>query len=74
MSIKRLIVISERGVLVGTQIPLQEAGNPPTTKASLFAGPNQTMHEIDIEDPEQYHKARKLDELHRIVKERLKLK
>jgi hypothetical protein len=74
MSIKRVIVISERGVLVGTQIPLQEADNAPATKAGLLAGPNQTMHEIDIEDPEQYHKTRKLDELHRIVKERLKLK
>jgi hypothetical protein len=71
---KRVIVISERGVLVGTQIPLQEADNAPATKAGLLAGPNQTMHEMDIEDPEQYHKTRKLDELHRIVKERLKLK
>jgi hypothetical protein len=74
MAIKRVIVISERGVLVGTQIPVQETGKVPAAKAGLIAGPNQTMHEIDIEDPEQYHKTRKLDELHRIVKERLKLK
>jgi hypothetical protein len=74
MAIKRVIVISERGVLVGTQIPVQETGKAPAAKAGLLAGPNQTMHEMDIEDPEQYHKTRKLDELHRIVKEHLKLK
>lgn len=70
----KIHVISQRGKLVGTWIPPRKAafaGGPASTPAP---GPGQRLHEMDIEDPESYHRKGAMAELHKIVKKRLRLK
>jgi hypothetical protein len=70
----KVTVISERGKLVGTWLPLQQpptAGAPLTT---LVAGPGQKLHQIEVKDAELFHSRAKSDELIKLVKKQLKLK
>ena len=68
-------VISARGKLVGTFIsqPLQPS-DPKTPTCIPIAGRGQKLHQLEIENAESYYKERKLADLHKIIKKKLKLK
>ena len=68
-------VISARGKLVGTFIPQPpQPSDPKTPIGTPIAGRGQKLHELQIENAESYYKERRLAELHKIVKKKLKLK
>jgi hypothetical protein len=68
-------VISARGKLVGTFIPQQlQPSDPKIPTCTPIAGRGQKLHQLEIENAESYYKERKLTELHKIVKKKLKLK
>lgn len=69
---RRVIVISERGALVGTQVMEEEPSG--RVRAGLMAGPKQKMHEIEIEVPEGHYRRENVAAWHKTVKKRLKLK
>jgi hypothetical protein len=68
----KITVISQNGRLVGTWIPPQSPVSTGPVSAPV-AGPGQTAHEIDIDDPESFVRRKALPELHRLVKQRLQL-
>jgi hypothetical protein len=68
----KIVVISQRGRLVGTWIPPQSAVSEGAVSTPV-AGPDQTLHEVDIEDPESFVRRKALPELHRLVRQRLGL-
>jgi len=71
----KVIVVSEKGKLVGTGIPLQEPPAPGAPVSRLVAGPGQELHEIEVQDAELLFQSRsKSEDLTKIVKEQLKLK
>jgi hypothetical protein len=71
----KLHVISARGKLVGTFIPRQpQPSDPKTPVCTPIAGHGQKLHELEIENAESYYKERRLAELHKIVRRKLKLK
>ena len=68
-------VISARGKLVGTFIPQPiQPSDAKTPTCTPIAGSGQKLHELEIENAESYYKERKLADLHKIVKKKLKLK
>jgi hypothetical protein len=69
----KITVISQRGKLVGTWIPPRDAPAAGAPVSTPVAGPGQRLHELEIEDPESYHRKGAMAELHKIVKERLRL-
>jgi hypothetical protein len=70
---KKITVISENGELVGIWIhPQSIAEGDPVSEPA--AGPAQTLHHIEVEDPESYIERKAVPELTRMVKERLRLK
>ncbi|HEX7288665.1 MAG TPA: hypothetical protein VF532_20945 [Candidatus Angelobacter sp.] len=70
----KVIVISQKGKLVGTWIPPQEPRDPNAPVARVIAGPGQKMQEIEIKDAEHYHSRGKSEDLTKLVKKQLKLK
>jgi hypothetical protein len=74
MTTTRVTVISQRGRLVATQIPMPAPKNSAGPTARLVAGPGQRSHELELDDAEAYHTRAAVAELHHIVKRRLKLK
>jgi hypothetical protein len=85
---QRVIVISQRGFLVGTQVldqglddePLDQSQKKDQTasgirvQARLMAGPKQKLHEIEIVVPENHYRHENVAAWHKEVKKRLKLK
>jgi hypothetical protein len=69
---RRVIVISERGALVGTQVIEDQAAG--RVRAGLMAGPKQKVHEIEMEVPEGHYRKENVAAWHKQVKKRLKLK
>jgi hypothetical protein len=69
----KITVISQKGKLVGTWIPPQSGGSGGLVSMPV-TGSGQTLHEIEVEDPESYVRRKALPELHRMVKQRLRLK
>ena len=68
-------VITERGKLVGTFIPQPpQPSDPKTPICTPIAGRGQKLHELQIENAESYYRKRRLADLHKIVKKKLKLK
>jgi hypothetical protein len=67
-------VISERGKLVGTFIPQPQPADPKGPICAPIAGRGQKLHEIEVANAEVYYMERRSDELHKIVKKKLKLK
>jgi hypothetical protein len=71
----KIHVISARGKLVGTFIPQPpQPSDPKTPVCTPVAGRGQKLHELEIENAESYYKERRTDDLHKIVKKKLKLK
>ena len=68
-------VISAQGKLVGTFIPQQlQPSDLKTPICTPVAGRGQKLHQLEIENAESYYKERRLADLHKIVKKKLKLK
>jgi hypothetical protein len=68
-------VISAKGKLVGTFIPQPpQPSDPKTPTCTPIAARGQKLHELQIENAESYYKERRLADLHKIVKKKLKLK
>ena len=61
----KLLVITERGRVVGTQ-PITFAADAPAS-AVLRAGPGQKADVVDVAVPGDLTTARKIDEFHRLV-------
>jgi hypothetical protein len=68
-------VISAKGKLVGTFIPQQlQPSDSKTPTCTPVAGHGQKLHELEIANADSYYRDRRTDELHKIVKKKLKLK
>ena len=74
MSAQKMIVISQRGKLVGTYLAAKPPAEPNAPRGTVVAGPGQRLHEIEIEDAEGFHKRRAVPELHKLIRKKLKLK
>jgi hypothetical protein len=70
----KVIVVSEKGKLIGTSIPLQQPPQPGAPVTRLVAGPGQELHEIEVQDAELFQSRIKSEDLIKMVKEQLKLK
>ena len=73
-TLQRLVVISEGGRVVGTQVVAARVGRQPGATAALVAGPGQQRHEIDIEVPARFGSPAEVDAFHQLVAGRLGLK
>lgn len=73
MNMSKITILSQNGRLVGTWIPPQSPISGVAVSVPV-AGPNQTLHELDIEDPESFVRRKALPELHELIKQRLGLK
>ena len=62
----KLLVVTERGRVVGTQ-PVATAGTNAPASAALRAGPGQKIHEIEVADPGELATARAIDAFHRAL-------
>lgn len=62
----KLLVITERGRVVGTQPVTPIAADAPAS-AALRAGPGQKVDVLDIALPGDLSTARKIEEFHRLV-------
>jgi hypothetical protein len=68
-------VISAKGKLVGTFIPQpQQPSDPKTPTCKPIARRGQKLHELEIENTDSYYNERRLADLHKVVKKKLKLK
>jgi hypothetical protein len=70
----KVIVVSEKGKLVGTWIPLQQPPKPGAPVTRLVAGPGQELHEVEVQNAELFQSRSKSEDLTKIVKEQRKLK
>ena len=71
----KIHVISEKGKLVGTFIPQpMQPSDPRTPVCTPIARKGQKLHEMEIENADAYYRERRAEELHKIVKKKLKLK
>jgi hypothetical protein len=60
---------------VGTFIPQPpQPSDPKTPTCAPVAGRGQKLHELVVENAESYYKERRTNDLHKIVKKKLKLK
>ena len=62
----KLLVITERGRVVGTQPVAPPAGGAHVS-AVVRAGPGQTIHEIEVADPGELRGAKAIEAFHRLV-------
>ena len=62
----KILVITERGRVVGTQPVTPPNANAPAT-AVLRAGPGQKVHEIDVAVPGDLGTAKGIDAFHRRI-------
>ena len=62
----KILVITERGRVVGTQ-PVTLPGADASATAMLRPGPKQTATVVDVALPGDLSTARKIDEFHRLV-------
>jgi len=69
--VSKVIVLSEKGRLVGTWIPPRKQPGKTHPGSTVIAGVGQTLHELEVEDAESAHET---GELLKLVKKRLKLK
>jgi hypothetical protein len=67
----KVIVLSEKGKLVGTWIPPRKAPGKKEPRSAIIAGARQKLHELEVEDAESAHET---GELVKLVKKQLKLK
>ncbi len=67
----KLVVITERGRVVGTQSAASPDATAPASGV-LRAGPGQKLHEIDIAAPGELATPKQIEAFHRVVAEALK--
>lgn len=69
----KLLVIAERGRVVGTQ-PVAPPASGAHVSAVVRAGPGQTIHEIEVADPGELKGAKAIEAFHRRVAASLRKK
>jgi hypothetical protein len=67
----KLVVITERGRVIGTQAATPPSATAPAT-CMLRAGPGQKLHEIEIAAPGELASAQQIEAFHRVVAAALK--
>ena len=67
----KLVVITERGRVVGTQSAASPDAAAPAS-GILRAGPGQKLHEIEIAAPGELSTAKQIEAFHRLVAAALK--
>lgn len=71
----KIHIISAKGKLVGTFIPQQlQPSDAKTPICTPVTARGQKLHELEIANADSYYRDRRTDELHKIVKKKLKLK
>ena len=71
----KIQIISEKGKLVGTFIPQPvQPSDAKTPVCTPVVRSGQKLHELEVANAEAYYRERRSDELHKIVKKKLKLK
>jgi hypothetical protein len=67
----KVIVLSEKGKLVGTWVPPRKAPGKKEPSSNVVAGKGQKLHMLEVDDAEAAHET---GELVKLVKRQLKLK
>ena len=68
----KLLVITERGRVVGTQVVIDPPAGQPAASAGLLAGPGQKLHELEVELPGKLASPREIQSFHETVARRLR--
>lgn len=71
-TLRKLLVITERGRVVGTQAVIDPPAGQPAASAALLAGPGQTLVELEVEMPASLKSAREIGAFHAALARRLK--
>jgi hypothetical protein len=72
-TLQKLVVITEGGRVVGTQVVTGRAGRHPGVTAVLGAGPGQHRHEVEVEVPARFDGPDEVQAFHDLVAGRLGL-
>ena len=73
-NLRRVMVVSQAGRLVGVQVPTDgQPADPKAPAARLRAGPKQKLHELDVELPEELNREA-VRAFHAQIRRRLKLR
>ena len=68
----KLLVITERGRVIGTQVVIDPPAGQPAASAGLLAGPGQKLHELEVELPGKLASPREIQSFHETVARRLR--
>jgi hypothetical protein len=71
-TLRRLLVITERGRVIGTQVVVDPPAGQPAASALLQCGPGQTLVELEVEMPTSLKSAREIEAFHAAIARRLK--
>ena len=63
-TLRKLLVITERGRVIGTQVVIDPPAGQPAASAGLLAGPGQTLHELEVALPGKLASAREMQSFH----------
>jgi hypothetical protein len=70
--LRKVSVVTERGKLVGVQIPPEPSSDPRAPLAALVAGPKQKLFELQVEVPAVLKSSKDIDAFHAAVRKKLK--
>jgi hypothetical protein len=73
-TLQKLIVISEAGRLIGTQVLRERPEQEPGVTAVLSPGPGQERHYLELEVPARFGSADEIHAFHAMVAARLGLR
>ena len=71
---KKVLVITERGRIVGTQVVSDPPAGQRPASAGLRAGPGQKLHHLEVEAPTVFASAKEMQAFHDSLARRLKPK
>lgn len=73
-SLRKVLVITERGRVVGTQFVAQAPAETPAVSTALCAGPGQKLHELELEISAQPISATEIETFYKAIELRLQPK
>ena len=73
-SLRKVLVITERGRVVGTQVVATAPAEAPAVSTALCAGPGQKLHELELETSGQAMSAAEIEAFHQAIALRLQPK
>jgi hypothetical protein len=73
-SLRKLLVITERGRVVGTQVVVDPPAGQPPVSAALRPGPGQKLHELEVEMPTRFTGAKEVEAFHTKISKQLQRK